>query len=173
MKNFNINKNSKSTGHFPPVFTKQYKLKWYKIIAILYATHATLPILSVDMDVPTPMILMPGVWSRHTPGQSGSYLQSMRSTRAAAKSEIKVKDMSTIARMVRSSDVYKAFMAFHNNAQCRTQAELHSKVREKADVKLGPRNRKCDHGGSQLGCTYPPKPLLVWMLPAEKNFGNF
>lgn len=77
----------------------------------------------------------------------------MRKTRAAANSVISVSDINTTAKMVRSSEVNKALNEFRNSTQCKMQAKLHSKVNENADVMVGPRNRKWDQGGSQLGCT--------------------
>lgn len=78
-------------------------------------------------------------------------MQSMRNTKAAANNVIKDKNISTIANTVNSFETKNVVIEFHRSTICKTQAELHKMVNESAEITVGPRNLRCDHGGSQFG----------------------
>lgn len=118
-----------------------------------YMTHATLHVVrSVDKWLgPITLTEAVGTWASG-PGQSGSYLQSMRSNVTVAINVNTVSEMSMTASTaicpLRNSDRADTY----NRHTCRKQAAAHKHVSATADRTVGPRNRKgCSRGSHCWG----------------------
>ncbi|VVC34463.1 Hypothetical protein CINCED_3A011895 [Cinara cedri] len=115
-------------------------------------TQATLAALSVDRRLgPITLTEAVAAWASG-PGQSGSYLQSMRTRATVAHRVSSVSDMSMAASTAICPDRNSDRVETYSRQACRTQAASHSDVSATADRTVGPRNRNgCSRGSHWCG----------------------